>query len=323
MPVNVALSPCIAYYISIVSKWRVCRREGANLTHRNREAGSLARFFSSAVIKELATKGRSPLAASLLRETGFLHEFAPSTSLRDFFDKVYSILFHNYRNEYIYKNAIAQKLLMGVHSLNTTFMLTEFRTGICKADVVLLNGTSAVYEIKSAYDGMERLTRQIAAYRQLFDKINVITADSQLEKVKEVVGTDIGLMILTDRNTIRTVQKPLSLKGTVRPPVIFDSLRKNEYEQIIKRRFGAVPNVPNTRIYQVCRDLFCTLSPIVAHDEIVTVLKTRGNSRRLREFVSLMPNSLKSASLSCKLAAGQQAQLLKLLDAKIGTCFAA
>ena len=293
------------------------------MTNRAREGGFLARLFSSAVIKELAIKGRSPLAGIILRETGFYSEFKPTIPLRDFFDRVYKTMFRSYRNEYVYKNAIAQKLLMGVHSLNTTSMLTEFRTGLCKADVVLLNGTSTVYEIKSAYDSMERLTRQIAAYRQLFDNINVITADSQLWRVKETVGDDIGLMVLTDRGTIQTIQKPISLKEKVQSSAIFDSLRKNEYEWIIRKRFGSVPKVPNTRVYQECRELFCSLSPAVAHGEMVTVLKLRGNSRRLHEFVTAVPDSLKAASLTCKLGAGQQLQFLRLLDAEIGTCLLA
>jgi len=199
-------------------------------------------------------------------------------------------------------------------------MLTEFRTGICKADVVLLNGTSAVYEIKSAYDSIERLKRQIAAYRQLFDNIHVITADSHLMRVREAVGSDIGLMVLTNRNTISTVQKPKSLKMAVQPSVIFDSLRKNEYQQIIKMHFGAIPNVPNTRMYQACRDLFCSLTPTEAHDAMVTILKKRGNSRLLHEFIVSVPNSLKAVSLSCKLTPAQQIQFLKLLDAEIGSC---
>ncbi|MBI5102314.1 MAG: sce7726 family protein [Nitrospirae bacterium] len=292
------------------------------MTSKSIEPGFLARLFSSAVIKELSIQGCSPLAASILRESGIFYEYTPTIPLRDFFDQIYEVLFQAYRNEYIYKNVIAQKILIGKHSLNTTSMLTEFRTGICKADVVLLNGTSTVYEIKSAYDSIERLKRQIAAYRQLFDNINVITAASQLVKVREVVGPDIGLMLLTDRNTISTVQKPASLKVTVQPSVIFDSLRKNEYEQIIKMHFGVMPNMPNTRMYRACRDLFCSLAPTVAHDAMVTVLKKRGNSKPLREFINSVPYSLKAAAISCKLSSSQQNQFLKLLDAEIGTCLA-
>ena len=283
---------------------------------------TLARLFSAAVIKELAATGRSPLASAILKEAAFPHVFDPSTPLREFFDQVYALLFRTYRNEYIYKNVIAQKILLGVHSLTTTCMLTEFRAGECKADTVLLNGTSTVYEIKSAYDSIERLSRQIAAYRQVFDKINVITSGSQTEKVAGTVGDDIGLLVLTDRNTIRTVRKPASLKHSVQPEVIFDSLRSSEYEQIIKTHFGAIPTVSNTRMYQACRELFCTLSPEAAHDAMVKVLKRRGSSRRLHEFIASVPPSLKALSLSCRLGSAEQEQFVNTLNTDIRDCLA-
>lgn len=283
---------------------------------------ALARIFSAAVINELAAKGRSSLAVSILKQTGLFLEFDPSISLRNFFDQVHSLLFRSYRNEYIYKNAIARKILLGVHSLNTASMLTEFRSGVCKADAVVLNGTSTVYEIKSAYDSIDRLAQQIAAYRQLFDRINVITSDSQIDKVAGVVGDDIGLMILTDRYTISTVREPSSLKMSVRPLVIFDSLRRKEYEQIIQAHFGEVPKVPSARMYQACRELFRSLDPIVAHDAMVYLLKKRCNNRRLRDFVLTVPESLTAVSLSCKLGVAEQTRFSKLLNTHIRGCLA-
>jgi hypothetical protein len=282
----------------------------------------LARIFSVAVINEFASKGCSPLAAAILKEAGLFREFDPAILLRDFFDQIHTLLFRSYRNEYIYKNAIARKVLLGVHSLNTASMLTELRAGTCKADAVVLNGTSTVYEIKSAYDSMDLLTRQIAAYQQVFDRINVITSDSQLDKVGGVVSDDIGLMVLTDRYTISTVREPSSFKSSVRPEVIFDSLRRNEYEQIVKEHFGEVPQVSNARMYQACRELFSVLDPIIAHDSMVAVLKKRDNSRRLRDFVLSVPESLAATSLSCKLGVAEQTRFSQLLNTPIGGCLA-
>jgi hypothetical protein len=196
-------------------------------------------------------------------------------------------------------------------------MLTEFRAGSCKADVLLLNGTSTVYEIKSKYDSMERLARQLAAYRQLFDKINVITSDSQLDKVMGVAGNDIGIMVLTNRNTIHSVQEPMSLKVSVQPAIIFDSLRKNEYEHVIKDHFGYVPKVSNARMYKSCRELFCSLSPSVAHDAMVSILNKRVNRKILKDFVLSVPDSLTAVSLSCRLGVAEQAHFLQMLNKSI------
>lgn len=280
----------------------------------------LARIFSVSVIDEFASKGRSPLATAILKEAGVLKEFDPAILLRDFFDQVHSLLFRCYRNEYIYKNAIARKVLLGVHSLKTASMLTELRAGACKADAVVLNGTSTAYEIKSAFDSMERLTRQVAAYQQVFDRINVITSDSQLDKVAGVVNNDIGLMVLTDRYTISTVREPSSFKSSVRPEIIFDSLRRNEYELIVKEHFGEVPQVSNARMYQACREIFSGLDPATAHDAMVSVLKKRDNSKRLRDFVLSVPESLTATSLSYKLGVAEQARFSQLLNMPISCC---
>lgn len=283
---------------------------------------ALARLFSAAVIDEFAARGRSRLAVAILKEAGLFGELDPKTLLRDLFDLIHARLFRSYRNEYIYKNAIARKILLGVHSLNTASMLTEFRAGACKADVVVLNGTSTAYEIKSAFDGMDRLTRQIDAYRRVFDRVNVITSRSQLDKVAAVVGDDIGLMVLTDRYSISTLRGPSSLKQSVRPEVIFDSLRRDEYEKIVREHFGEVPQVSNARMYQACREMFCSLDPTMAHDSMVAALKTRDNSQRLRDFVLSVPASLTAVSLSCKLGGAGQARFSRLLDTPIGCCLA-
>lgn len=281
---------------------------------------ALTRFFSAAVIREFASDGRSTLGTKILKDVGLLDRLDPATTLTTFFDSIYAVLFHTYRSEYIYKNVIAQKILLGTHSLNTTFMLTEFRSGACRADALLLNGTSTVYEVKSAYDTMGRLSRQIQAYRQLFDKVCVVTAPSQVEEVKKHIDDDIGLIVLNDRNNLSRIQEPTSIKNTVLPEAIFDSLRRPEYEAIIKEKFGAVPDVPNTQIYQACLELFRTLDSVDAHDAMVSALKKRGGSKRLNEFIESVPHSLKAASLSCKLSSCEQARFSHLLNTEIGDC---
>ena len=283
----------------------------------------LARLFSAKVIKDLASSGSSRIACKILSECNLISRLNPRMVLRDFYDELFTLLFKEYRNEYIYKNALADKVLLGRHSLNSSFMLTEFRAGNCKADSVILNGSSTVYEIKSTYDSVVRLERQLSAYRKTFDYINVITSDDQLTKVEHVVSDSIGLMVLNDRYRISTVREASSQKASVDPAVIFDSLRKPEYTSIIQTQFGYVPDVPNTRIYNECKALFVQLDPQIAHDGMVKVLKKRGNCFLLREFITKVPDSLKAVSLACKLTKQDKSAFLKLLDEEIGSCLLA
>ena len=139
------------------------------------QSSAVARFFSSTVLKELARSGRSPTLARLIKESGMnLDEFSQD-KLSVLFDRAFDLLkFKLNRHEYVYKAALTQKVLLGIHSLNTASMLTEFRVGPCKADVVILNGTGTVYEIKSERDSLTRLKEQIIAYSKVFAKVNII-----------------------------------------------------------------------------------------------------------------------------------------------------
>lgn len=279
-----------------------------------KHGAALVRLFSGGVIRDLATTGHSALASRVLRESGADQMLDPSLTLGDGFDSLFGSLFRKHRSEYTYKNAIANRILLGTHSLNSSFMVTEFRALDCKADCVIVNGTSHVYEIKSEFDSMARLRGQIAAYRTIFDHIHVITSETQLDAVTESVDEDVGLMVLNNRQSISTVREADSLRPWTKPSAIFDSLRKSEYIQIIEKQFGEVPNVPNTKIYQACRRLFCDLSPETAHDEMVRILKERGNSNSLRSFVLSVPYSLKAASLACDLSPHDRALFTGLLQ---------
>lgn len=144
---------------------------------------ALGKIFSPLVMNNLAENGSSGYLTEVCSNSRIIDQIDTTISLKQFLEDIYDILQKNYRYEYIYKNVIANKILLGKHSLNTAHMLTEFRVGKCKADVVILNGTSTVYEIKSEYDSFARLNQQIQAYLDIFDFINIITSNSQAEKL--------------------------------------------------------------------------------------------------------------------------------------------
>lgn len=252
---------------------------------------SLSRIFSPVVLDSIAQTGTSGYLSEVCSNSGLLDRIDSKMPLYKFFDYVYNLLFKNYRNEYIYKNAIANKILMGKHSLNTSHMLTEFRVGKCKADAVILNGTSTVYEIKSEYDSFDRLENQIKSYMEIFDHINIITSEPQSEKVLSLLTEKVGILILTNRNTIKTVRSSISNKENIKLETLFDSLRKNEYVKIVKEFYGAAPNVPNTQIFKECKKLFCEIPVGIAHDLTIKNLR-RSNTKELKHFISEAPYSL-------------------------------
>ena len=296
---------------------KTLRNVDGDVAVRVEDYASLGRAFSPLVLESITKSGYSKYLSEVLTNSGIIELINLDMTVEEFLEWLYDDMSYHYRNEYVYKNAIANKILLGKYSLNTSHMLTEFRVENCRADVVILNGTSNVYEIKSEYDSLDRIQGQVTSYMKMFDLVNVITSRSQIDKVGTGLPVEIGLLELTNRYTIRTIREAASLKNRVRPEVIFDSLRKSEYLKVIKKRFGLVPDVPNTRIYGECRELFCRLTPAVAHDEMVKVLKMRGNRELLKNIIFDIPRSLRAYVIDSSIDDKKAKKLEEMLGKKL------
>jgi hypothetical protein len=202
-------------------------------------------------------------------------------------------LIKNYRSDFVFRSLIAQKIFLSRHSLSKSVLINELRIGTTKADMVILNGSSTAYEIKSDIDNFARLSNQLTQYIKVFDYVFVVVSHKRLHNVLDSVSNNVGIMVLSESNKIRTQRKAISNKRNVIPSVIFDTLRKDEYSKIITQEFGAAPNVPNTRFFTECKKMFCTLPPERAHDIFVQSLKHRVNySSKLKSFIKVYPDFL-------------------------------
>lgn len=265
-------------------------------------SSSVARFFSSSVVKELGRRGKSPIFARLLRESRITDSLAASTPLHEVFESAFNYLkVRDNRHEYVYKAAITQKVLLGVHNLNTASMLTEFRVGNCKADVVILNGTGTVYEIKSERDTLSRLKNQIAAYLKVFASVNVIVGENHVESVLANSIPEVGVMHLSNSFSISTVREPCEDLSRVCPLAIFDCVNLNEAEKILKLQGLDCPSVANTKRFAVLKELFTRLTPEDAHRGLVDILKKTRKQSSLESLLHEIPNSLHSAALTARL----------------------
>lgn len=278
---------------------------------------ALSRIFTPVVMDSLVQKGYSPYLSEVCENSGLLKNIDPATTLGQFFDWVYNLLFKQYRSEYLYKNVITNKILLGKYSLNTSKILTEFRVGRNKADVVLLNGTTTVYEIKSQFDSFARLENQIQSYFEIFDYINVITSPSHEKKLDSILPDKAGILVLTDRNTISTIREPKSNKANINPAILFDSLRKAEYIRIIHEYYGTLPDVPNTQVYRECKNLFCKIPPVIAHALTIKILKGRNNSKILKEFINKAPSSISAYAMSISSQEKKMQKLMALFECNI------
>ena len=282
------------------------------------QLAAVSRLFSSSVIREMARKGKSPLFARLAGETLLAESMMASGHVYSLFDSAFSLLKkRGHRDEYIYKAALTQRILLGKHSLQTASMLNEFRVGNCKADLAILNGTATVYEVKSERDSLARLERQIAAYMTVFAKVYVIAGENHVGSVLASVPTDVGVLRLDDRHHISTLRESADRPERTSPSAIFDSIRTQEARQILERLGISIPDVPNTEMSAALRQLFTRLEPRAAHEGMVSVLKTSRNLLPLAHLIRQLPLSLHTAALSVPLRKLDHARLVTAVNTRL------
>lgn len=254
--------------------------------------GNLASLFSPPTVRRLAEPGGAALVFRTLRQSGIDPDVESLRSLSEAFEFAYEVLLRHRRSEYVYKNAIASKILLGRHSLRTAALLQELPIYDAKADLVLLNGTSVAYEIKTELDSLDRLQQQLASYTRAIDQVFVATHESLVDRLSRVIPANVGLLALTHSYSLQKVRDAASNLDNLEHSGLFNLLRRQEYTAIIRRQFGVTPKVPNTLIYRTCLKHFEDLPIERAHDEVVMTLKARAQALVSGDAVAKSPHSL-------------------------------
>lgn len=296
----------------------VAARDGRNVKKSSHVQSELARLFSSAVFRELASNGSSPTFRRLVDKTDLDLRCPPTASVADAFDEAFRMLTPvGDRHEYVYRSAVLQKILLGRHSLRTSSVLNEFRMGSCRADIVVLNGTATVYEIKTERDSLVRLANQIDSYRTVFGSVNVISSDIHLRNIISSVPEDVGILSLSKDFQISTVRKAKDCPCRIMPVVVFESLRSTEARLILHAMGIEVPQVPNTQIRSVMREVFEHLDASKLHQTMIEVLKKSRSQLHLSELISVMPRSLHANVLSIPVRKSDSERLVDAVQAPL------
>ena len=240
-------------------------------------------------------------------------------SNRELLSEIYSEIKSNYRNEYFYKNSLLNKLLLGVHSVNTTTALTEMAIAKSKADFVLINGKAVVYEIKTELDNLERLCSQIEDYYKAFDHVAVVSYEKNLQQLQSVLaGIDkpVGIYVLRKNGKLGTVRRPGKYTASLEKETIFKLLRKSEYEDILFQRYGYLPEVTQFRYYAACKQMFLQMPIEESYLLVLKVIKRRMQLEK-EEFVKV-PYELKFLAYFMELKASDYVRLEAFLERQYG-----
>ena len=228
----------------------------------------------------------SPNSGTERPERALLHR----CQRRVIFDAAYSRLKQSYRCEYVFKNEIIRKLFLARHDEATSIVVPELPVRGNRIDLVVINGTTTAYEIKTRYDSLDRLKAQIDASLLVFDRTIIVCDPGHVAKVRALILDErVGVICYTDAGTFRTERQWRSNAAQADPRAIFDCLRADEYVPALRRLLGTVPSVPNTMTYRTFAPLFASLQPRIAHAILANMLKRRFADNASASLARILP----------------------------------
>ena len=250
----------------------------------------LSVLYNRTFVRKIISNNYKNYLENILSRSNYL---VKEVSLIHVLDSLYSEFKKNYKCEYVYKNTIVNKILLGRHSLNTSTLISELNVGKSKADIVIFNGTSTVYEIKTELDSLNRLEAQLEDYLKCFDKIYVVTTLENVKKLENRLSEKIGLIEYTKKYTLKEHKKAESNKRNIDKESLFSLFRKNEMINIIKKIGFEIPNVHPRYLREECKKIFLKLSNEEAHNIAIEEIKKRKIKNEQKEIIEMAPESLK------------------------------
>lgn len=240
-----------------------------------RQGALLASVFSPVTMRDLA-RGNIATAAPRLRVLAELVHNIPDATLGDAFDAAHRLLSRGYRSEYVFKNDIVSRVVFGRHSPRTASALIEQPMGDSIADVVVLNGTTTVYEVKTDLDQFSRLRTQLADYSSRAEYVYVVTSPERMAAAAAVAPEHVGVLGLHQRRGhLSTFRPAASNMARLDVSHLFRLLRTGEVQAALYATHGYRPNPHQGRMWEEMEELFLTLSPTVAHHQVLQQLRSR------------------------------------------------
>jgi hypothetical protein len=204
----------------------------------------------------------------------------------DYIKYIYNELSKQYRSEYVYKNTFINELLIKSYGVKDTVAINEFRVGNSIADIVLFNGTSKAFEIKTELDSNKRLNGQLTDYRKIFKESYIVTHESLIDKyLKE--DDSVGLIVLEEHTrSLKMVEvRPAKVNLQIDSETIIRSIRTNEYKGIVKKYYGELPIMNSFNMFDICNDLLRQMPPNDLNKLFIEQLKKRkSNTIKIDSF---------------------------------------
>lgn len=136
-----------------------------------------------------------------------------------------------YRNEFFIKNRFCSSILK-----DSKFIM-EYPVGECRADILSLSKKLPVcYEIKTKYDTLARINRQLATYTKVFPYTYAICSEDKLSAIISQIPKYCGIYSYKDRsNCSFTKIRSATLSPSLENSTILSCFRKSEKTALLSK----------------------------------------------------------------------------------------
>lgn len=258
-------------------------------TYNQNQLRDYSSLFSRSVA-ELWIKSNFDLVDSKIERYDVKWQESKSATYLDYLKHVYQILEDNYQNEYVFKNSFLNDWLIKEIGHNNTKVFNEFRVGNAVADLVMFNGKSKVFEIKTEFDSTKRLKLQIENYSKAFSQIFIIVPESKLS-IYSKFDENIGLISFNnDKEGERFIlERDAETNYEVDSDTIMKVLRTNEYKSMVESFYGELPPMTSFNQFNICNELINEIPNNKLNQMFIEKMKSRNlenalSKRYYKEF---------------------------------------
>ncbi|WKV14028.1 sce7726 family protein [Marivirga harenae] len=270
-------------------------------------------LFSRSAVKEWMNGNLSSIDFKIKRYDENWYSKTKKTYI-DYLKFVYSVLEKQYQNEYILKNSFLNDWLIKEMGESNSELYSEFRIGSAIADLVMFNGTSRAFEIKTELDSDKRLDSQLNQYRKVFNEIFLIVPVSKIKEY-ETYDSSIGIICFDILSPKRfQIVRSATRTKDIDAEALMHIFHTSEYKEIVTHYYGQLPEVTSFNQFEVCKGLIAKIPQNELNQLFINKMKSRaGNyelsARNYREFNQL--------SLALRMNMKNRKQLFSILKAPL------
>lgn len=225
---------------------------------------------------------------------------------------IYKILGKFYPNEYIYKNEFINKWLIKELGKSDSVIYNEFRLGKAIADMVMFNGNSKVFEIKTLLDKDTRLSNQLLEYAKIFNEVYVIVPSTKAEQYA-ILYSEIGIIAFDEIIGTFSLVRKSAKNNFIDVNTLMQILHTKEYILIVEKYFGQKPLFNDFNKFDICKNLIEQIPTTILNEYFIDLMK----HRKINNVFSQETSHLNQIFLSLNLSFNNQKVLLNNLESTI------